>query len=134
MFRYRQSSLVFWTPAYWKYTEVCERGFCMHCGAYSVAARTPCHGTTGCGGCQRSAPSGGAANGTPRYARTAALARQAPEIWPPSTVSGSPVVCASAGVARPMARGRRQNPPFCHVVLPGTVRQHTLALLGGKRT
>ena len=38
---------------------------CMQAGPGFTASRTPSHGATGCGACQRSAPTGGAANGMP---------------------------------------------------------------------
>ena len=49
-------------------------GFCARCmqaGEKRSAARTPCQRHTGCGGRHRRLPIGGAANGIPRYSRTA---------------------------------------------------------------
>src|SRR6201999_3319344 len=40
---------------------------CAQCGAKLVAWRIPRQDAAGCGGCQRSAPTGGAAYGMPRY-------------------------------------------------------------------
>src|SRR5690242_5879232 len=65
-FRYRQSSDVLATPN-------ADDG-CGQCGAKLVAARTLCQGAGGFGGCQRSAPTGGAAYGMPRYSSVAATA------------------------------------------------------------
>src|SRR5580658_11388672 len=48
---------------------------CGQCGANCVAARTPDQLAAGCGGRQRSAPTGGAAYGMPRNSSTAPLAR-----------------------------------------------------------
>src|SRR5579864_9447175 len=47
---------------------------CGQCGANVVASRTPDQLAAGCGGCQRSAPTGGAAYGMPRISSTAPLA------------------------------------------------------------
>ena len=47
-----------------------------------LASRTPFHFATGCGGCQRSAPTGGAANGIPLNARTPGEDIVLPPIWP----------------------------------------------------
>ena len=58
-FRYRQSSDVLATPN--------GDAGCAQCGAKLVAWRTPRQDAAGCGGCQRSAPTGGAAYGMPRY-------------------------------------------------------------------
>src|ERR1700679_2510212 len=58
-FRYRQSS------------DVGGEDGCAQCGAKLVASRTPRQGAAGLGGCQRSAPTGGAAYGMPRYSAVA---------------------------------------------------------------
>ena len=84
-FRYRQSSDVLVTPK--------AEGGCGQCGAKLVAARTPVHGAAGCGGRQRSAPTGGAAYGMPRYSSVA------PAVMPctqPSAVSARGASPASA--------------------------------------
>src|ERR1039458_7816099 len=57
-FRYRQSSDAAATPN--------GEGGCGQCGANCVAPRTPGQGAAGCGGRQRSGPTGGAAYGMPR--------------------------------------------------------------------
>jgi hypothetical protein len=44
-----------------------------HVGGGAVASSVPGHGAAGCGGRHRSAPIGGAANGTPRNAHEAPL-------------------------------------------------------------
>src|SRR5579883_579089 len=61
----------------------------MQAGEKRSAARTTCHGATGCGGFQRSSPTGGAANGIPRYSRTPHPHPGVPETRPPSTLIGS---------------------------------------------
>src|SRR5579863_365687 len=48
---------------------------CGQCGANCVASRTPGQPAAGCGGCQRNAPTGGAAYGMPRNSSTAPLAK-----------------------------------------------------------
>src|SRR5215472_840073 len=65
-FRKRQSSDVLPCPN--------GDGDCGQCGANRVASRTPCQLAAGCGGCHRSAPTGGAAYGMPRNSSTAPLA------------------------------------------------------------
>jgi hypothetical protein len=66
---------------------------CGQCGAKLVAARTPGQGLGGCGGRQRSAPTGGAAYGMPRNWSVAATAfpRTAPSavatVRPPLVVA-----------------------------------------------
>src|SRR5580704_10798827 len=68
---------------------------CAQCGANWVASRTPRQGAGGCGGRQRSAPTGGAAYGMPRYSSTLPVAR--PRTWPSAvpTTSGDPETAAS---------------------------------------
>src|SRR5450432_2539730 len=75
-FRYRQSSDELATPN--------EDDGCGQCGAKLVAARTPDQGLGGCGGCQRSGPTGGAAYWMPRNSSVAAtvLPRTAPSAVP----------------------------------------------------
>src|SRR5580658_6480753 len=64
---------------------------CGQCGANCVAARTPDQLAAGCGGCHRSAPTGGAAYGMPRNSSTAPLAR--PRTAPSAvTATGPPPV------------------------------------------
>src|ERR1700759_3215395 len=62
--RYRQFSDELATPN--------EDDGCGQCGAKLVALRTPGQGAAGRGGCQRSAPTGGAAYGMPRNSSVAA--------------------------------------------------------------
>src|SRR5580692_1974303 len=47
---------------------------CGQCGPNAVASRTPGQRAAGCGGCHRSAPTGGAAYGRPRNSSAAPLA------------------------------------------------------------
>ena len=59
--RYRQSSLIFLVPKF-----MSPKIFsCIGFGPYSLAWRTPCHFSTGCGAFQRRLPTGGAAKGMP---------------------------------------------------------------------
>src|SRR5215471_3935602 len=90
-FRYRQSSDVLPWPN--------GEGSCGQCGANCVASRTPDQLAAGCGGCQRSAPTGGAAYGMPRNSLTAPLAR--PRTAPLSVpVTGPPrALAVAAGAA-----------------------------------
>src|SRR5258708_40032673 len=72
----------------------------------------PCQGATGCGGCQRSAPTGGAAYGMPRYSAVspAALPRTEPSAvrttgvrpdpWPDEAVEAVAAQPASVAAAR----------------------------------
>src|SRR5580658_2559705 len=86
---------------------------CGQWGANCVAARTPDQLAAGCGGCHRSAPTGGAAYGMPRNSLTAPLAtpRTAPfavattgppapagpaDAWPPRV----PALTAGAAATR----------------------------------
>src|SRR5215831_16261823 len=62
-FRYRQSSDVLARPN--------GVAGCGQCGANCVASRTPDQLAEGCGGCHRSAPTGGVAYGMPRNSSTA---------------------------------------------------------------
>src|SRR5208283_4100181 len=74
-FKYRQSSLIsepFLDP-------------CMGRGPNLVAGRTPSHLAAGCGARQRRSPTGGAANGTPRY--TVSVASLVPCNTPCSTLA-----------------------------------------------
>src|SRR5690348_3319015 len=70
---------------------------CAQCGAKLVAARTPDQCAAGCGGCQRRAPTGGAAYGMPRNSLMVPVdvPRRAPSgVWttgPPAAVAGAPV-------------------------------------------
>src|ERR1700722_18738251 len=90
-FRYRQFSEVLATPN--------PEGGCGQCGANAVAARIPVQGAAGCGGRQRSGPTGGAAYGMPRNAsvRPAIVPRRVP----PVVVTISPVrgLLGAAGAA-----------------------------------
>jgi hypothetical protein len=63
---------------------------CGHAGPAAVAARSPAHGATGCGGRQRRSPTGGVANGTPRNTRTPAAESSRPTSVPASTVTRGP--------------------------------------------
>src|SRR3954451_8560320 len=72
--RYRQFSDALATPN--------EDDGCGQCGAKLVAARTPGQRAAGRGGCQRSAPTGGAAYGMPRNSSVAATAL--PRTAPPA--------------------------------------------------
>src|SRR6202034_1898796 len=80
-FRYRQFSDVLATPN--------PEGGCGQCGANAVASRIPVQGAAGCGGRQRSGPTGGAAYGMPRNSsvRPAIMPRRVP----PAVVTTSPV-------------------------------------------
>src|ERR1700759_2356130 len=85
-FRYRQSSDVLAWPN--------GDADCGQCGANLVASRTPGQLAAGCGGCPRSAPSGGAAYGRPRNSSTAPLAR--PRTAPPAVRATGPAVRAAS--------------------------------------
>ena len=84
-FKYKQSSLTGGEPSI---TAMLSRGRSafrwsgwMQTLPNLLASRTPSHFATGCGGCQRSAPTGGAANGMPlkpaRHSTTCAAAELA---------------------------------------------------------
>jgi hypothetical protein len=83
---------------------------CGQCGANCVASRTPDQRGKGCGGRQRSAPTGGAAYGMPRNSSTAPLAspRTAPSLVP--ATGPPPPVCARIGLA-PTAGPAATNQP-----------------------
>ena len=83
--RTRQSSLS--TPADMSAsTRVEAATACGAAGPKRVASRTPDHETGGCGGANRSGPTGGAAYGMPRYAVTA-LSTSRPHNRPVETTS-----------------------------------------------
>jgi hypothetical protein len=71
------------------------------CGANWVAARTPDQRAAGCGGCQRSAPTGGAAYGMPRNSSTPPFAR--PRTAPLAVPTTGPLALAAACPARVLA-------------------------------
>src|ERR1700733_5220243 len=87
---------------------------CGQCGANAVAARTPDQLAAGCGGCHRSAPTGGAAYGMPRNSSTAPLARpRTPPLagapnGPPAAACPPRVLAPTAGAAA--ARAPRVTP------------------------
>src|SRR5262245_54969868 len=70
-------------------------GSCMQLAPYSAAFFSPVHGFTGCGACQRSAPTGGAANGMPLNDATPFAAT--PATLPPVTSASR--ICHSASPA-----------------------------------
>src|SRR6516164_5891202 len=76
---------------------------CGQCGANCVASRTPDQLAAGCGGCHRSAPTGGAAYGIPRNSLTAPLARPrtaplaVPVTGPPAAPRPPRVLALAAG-------------------------------------
>src|SRR6516225_3178295 len=85
-FRYRQSSdMLAWPNSV---------AGCGQCGANRVASRTPDQLAPGCGGCHRSAPTGGAAYGMPRNSSTAPLAR--PRTGPLVVPTTGPLPLAAA--------------------------------------
>ena len=101
----------------------------MHEAGWAVASRTPVHGTTGCGGFQRSAPTGAAANGMAAGSRTASGIR-------PGVVLLGALCVRSADLAslgtlftaldRAAAHGL---PSFGHP--PGACQLDVLAIVGG---
>src|SRR5215470_3736717 len=105
-FRNRQSSDVLAWPK--------GVGGCGQCGANCVASRTPDQLAAGCGGCHRSAPTGGAAYGIPRNSSTAPLARPrtaplaVPATGPPTAPRPPRVLALAAGAAA--ARAPRVTP------------------------
>src|SRR5690242_19831929 len=90
-FRYRQSSDVLATPN-------ADDG-CGQCGTKLAAERTPCQGAGGFGGCQRSAPTGGAAYGMPRYSSVAATAF--PRTAPSAVATTRPPLLTALPLALP---------------------------------
>src|ERR1700733_8587707 len=94
-FRNRQSSDVLAWPK--------GEADCGQCGANFVASRTPDQLAAGCGGCQRSAPTGGAAYGMPRNSSTAPLAtpRTAPLAVPAIGAPPPPGARPPGGAALP---------------------------------
>src|SRR5688572_16573564 len=73
-----------------------------------LASRTPSHLTTGCGGSQRSAPTGGAANGIPLNARTPGEDSTLLPSRPESSVRGS--LNAAGGAVAAVACSRGASP------------------------
>src|SRR6516165_10731665 len=74
---------------------------CGQCGANCVASRTPDQLAAGCGGCHRSAPTGGAAYGIPRNSLTAPLAR--PRTGPLAVPATGPLALAAARAPKALA-------------------------------
>src|SRR5579872_3539941 len=76
---------------------------CGQCGANAVAARTPGQLAAGCGGCQRSAPTGGAAYGMPRNSSTPPLA--IPPTSPLAVLATGPPAAAPPATAPALTAG-----------------------------
>src|ERR1700729_527158 len=74
---------------------------CGQCGPNAVASRTPAQLAAGCGGCHRSAPTGGAAYGMPRNSSTAPLAT--PRTAPLAVPTTGPLELAAACPRRVLA-------------------------------
>jgi hypothetical protein len=75
-------------------------GGCGQCGAKLAAERTPCQDLGGCGGCQRSAPTGGAAYGMPRNSSVAATAF--PRTAPLAVATTRPLLLAELAPVAPV--------------------------------
>src|SRR5690606_34669814 len=95
-FRYRQSSLT--SP--WCMNSSVQGGrdpatSWMQPAGKSSAERTSCQGSGGCGGAQRSEPTGGAAYGIPLYTRTDGSIPVLPSTSPSCTRTASPA-CVQA--------------------------------------
>src|SRR4051794_29261680 len=84
-------------------------GACGQPDAYVVASRTPCQLTTGCGGCQRSSPVGGAANGSPRKAYVPSTDR--PRTIPLFVATTGSVLEATTGPESAVAAPATVSPP-----------------------
>src|SRR6185295_15089403 len=93
----------------------------MHTLPNLLALRTPFHFATGCGACQRSAPTGGAANGIPLKARIPGDDSVLPPSCPASSLIGS-FGAASAG----NAAASTNAPPINNADQP--VRTHAARL------
>jgi hypothetical protein len=76
-----------------------KTGRCMQRGPNLSALRTPCQLPAGCGGFQRSSPTGGAAKGTPLKLRTPVLLSAAPSSVPPVSLTRSWAKAPAASVA-----------------------------------
>ena len=74
-----------------------------------LASRTPSHFATGCGAAQRSAPTGGAANGMPLNARTPADDAMLPPSRPASSFTGSVTAAFAIGRRRGEQTRREQS-------------------------
>src|SRR5580692_4941116 len=110
-FRNRQSSDVLAWPK--------GEATCGQCGANVVASRTPDQLAAGCGGCQRSAPTGGAAYGMPRNSSTAPLAtpRTAPLAVPATGPLAALALTAGAAATRaPRVRPATASRAPVHVI------------------
>src|ERR1700677_1845897 len=115
-FRNRQSSDVL----------ACPKGdaSCGQCGANWVASRTPDQLAAGCGGCQRSGPTGGAAYGMPRNSSTAPLTR--PRTAPLAVPATGPLALAAACPPRVLALTAGAAATRAPRVIPATAsRVHT---------
>ena len=85
-------------------------GRCMQRGPKWPAARTPCHAATGCGGFQRSAPSGAAAYGMPLNSSRPARASWTPDNAPVSIRTvGTASAAAAHGAEKTSANPRRMR-------------------------
>src|SRR5215471_18385268 len=102
--RYRQSSLVGGEPSMFAMLSRPWPGGWMQTLPYLLASRTPLHFATGCGAVQRSAPTGGAANGMPLNARMPGADSTLPPSSPESSFRGSlSAACADQETMAPSA-------------------------------
>src|SRR5262249_27793009 len=92
-FKYRQSSLLGGGAAPPRPPPPC-----VHLGPNSSAFRTPVQLVTGCGGRQRSGPTGGAAKGIPLNTRISEPAFDVPSIKPVSILTGSLIAADTTAV------------------------------------
>src|SRR5712692_10111610 len=111
-FRNRQSSDVLAWPK--------GDGSCGQCGANWVASRMPGQLAAGCGGRQRSAPTGGAAYGMPRNSSTAPFAR--PRTAPLAVPTDGPLALAAGCPPRVLALTAGAAATRAPRVTPATAR------------
>ena len=131
-FSVRQSSSIGWSPVprYWS----SGPRICGAIGPVAVAERTPGHGAGSIGASNRSAPTGGAANGMPRNAQTEPTRSPATRPERVSTVTGpftsaTPVGscrsthgCDGTGARRPIATQAPETLVAAANYVPGSCR------------
>src|ERR1700722_6878919 len=117
--RKRQSSVVFCV----------DEPLWGHSAPACVASRTPVHGVAGFGALKRSGPTGGAANGMPRKARTPFVTEPCTLPLSVCTTVGPPAAAMpAAGTASASAAARIERTRMLGAVLCGGVQAGDAAL------
>ncbi len=101
---------------------------CMQRGPNCAAGRTPVHDLTAVGGFHRRSPTGGAANGTPRNARTPVVSFVTPSTTPFAVVARGAAPPFPPAAAAPLASApARQAAAATRIVLRVSFMKDVLA-------